>query len=248
MGEFAAQAVGRLIDRAVAALGAAEHTGADGPLLPLRQVADPALPAGQVRRWAVPAGPADRVVHFRLLSAPVDTQLLFLFGRPDTVMPHLHVQVVQFGEDACVYNVDWLPRLDPVDAPDYFTRLFRPLDKPYWRVTGDAQNACSRAPANPAITLYMSPWSFGAGRPTNRAELERAGPAIDAYLDHWLALAAGALDYPAPPGLDLRSRDDRHLAQFFAEDLDPRAWKGVYRVIGEEAGREVRRLLTTSLN
>jgi hypothetical protein len=248
MGDFAAQAMERWIARTVAALGAAEQAGADGPLLPLRQVTDKATPAGHVRRWALPAGPADRVVHFRLLSAPVDTQLLFLFGRPDTAMPHLHLQVVQFGEDACVYNVDWLPRLDPVDAPDYYTRLFRPLDKPYWRITGDAQNTCSRAPANPAIALYLSPWSFGANRPTNRAELERAGPAIETYLEHWLALASGTLDYPAPPDLDLRARDGRHLAQFFSEDLDPRAWKGVYRVIGEEAGREVRRLLMTPLN
>lgn len=248
MGDFAAQAMERWITRAVTGLAAVERTGTDGPLLPLHQAADSRTPAGHVRLWSAPATQADRVVHFRLLNAPVDTQLLFLFGHPDSVLPHLHIQVVQFGADACVYNADWLPRLDPVDHPDYFTRLFRPLDKSYWRVTGDAQNACSRAPANPAIALYMSPWSFGAGRPTNHAELERAGPAIDAYLDHWLALAKGALDYPAPTGVDLRARDDRHLAQFFSEDLDPRAWKGVYRAIGEETGREVRRLLMTPLN
>lgn len=232
-------------DRVLAALPFTEATGADGstPLLPLASATDPALPAGWVRRYDG-SGPhqGDRIVHFRLASAAVDTELLFFFGRADTAMPHLHLQVVQFGADACVFNADWLPRLDPVDYPDYQRRVLEPMNTPYWKAINDRTRACSHAPANPAIAAYLSPWSIGASRPAPQAELVAVTPAIDAYLDHWVGLAK-AMPFNGPDAATLRARDARHLACFLDERLDPRAWRGVYAAVGEAAGHAVRRLI-----
>jgi len=218
-----------------------------GPRLALKQAADPAVPAGHVRLWAARGdGLLDRMIHFRLLSAPVDTQLLFVFGRSDTAMPHFHAQVVQFSADGCVYNADLLPRLDAVDHPEYFRSVFGPLSKAYWRATKNIDNVCARAPANPALVPYLSPWGIATGSPTDRAELERVAPQLEAYAEHFLSLVNG-FDVPdLDPGA-LRDRDRRHLDCFFDERLDPRAWKGVYRVIGERAGQHVRHLLKKQL-
>jgi hypothetical protein len=231
-------------DRVLAALPFTEATGADGstPLLALRHITDGG-DAGFVRRWHGDGSHlGDRVVHFRLASGAVDTELLFFFGRPDAALPHLHLQVVQFGADACVFNADWLPRLDPVDYPDYFRTVLEPMNKPYWQAVNDRKRACSHAPGNPAVSAYLSPWSIGAGRPTTQAELAAVTPSIDAYVEHWLALAR-SLDFAGPDAASLRRRDARHLACFLDERLDPRAWRGVYSAIGEDAGHAVRRII-----
>ena len=45
----------------------------------------------------------------------------------------------------------------------------------------------------------------------------------------------------------LRARAFRHLNLFFDDRLDPRAWKGVYRVIGEDIGRRIKDIFKTEL-
>lgn len=232
-------------DRVLAALAFREEPGpgGSGPLLALQSAADRSVDAGFVRRFTA-AGDhqGDRVVHFRLIGGPVDTELLFFFGRPGSAMPHLHLQIVQFAADACVFNADWLPRLDPVDYPDYVRKTLEPLNRPYWQAVNDRSRVCSHAPANPGIATYLSPWSIGTGRPAPRAELDAVTPSIDAYVDHWIALATGHA-FAGPEPAVLRHRDARHLACFFDERLDPRAWRGVYAAIGEDAGHAVRRVL-----
>jgi len=235
--------------RATAAIDFDERTGdADGPLLALTRADDPAVGAGFVRLWSA-RDPAliDRMIHVRLQTESVDTQLFFLFGRSDTAMPHFHAQVVQFAPDACVFNADFLPRLDPVEHPDYFQKAFRPLSKPYWRAVNDTDNVCALAPANPAIAAYLSPWSIGCGKPTDRAELERVAPQIHAFLAHALTLAR-ELDYPDVDPAELRARDEKHLDLFFSDRLDPRAWNGVYTLIGEAAGKQLKQLLKAGLS
>jgi hypothetical protein len=228
-------------ERVLAGLGFTETTGADGgPWRSLHSVGEPAAEAGFLRRFAGEGDhQGDRIIHFRLLAGPTVTDLLFFFGRADTAMPHLHLQTVAIGTDLCVFNADWLPRLDPVDYPDYYRQLLEPLNRPYWQAINDRQRVCSHAPANPAIAAFMSPWSIGTGRPAPLAELVAVTPAIDAYVAHWLALAAGPT-FAGPDPATLRRRDARHLACFLDERLDPRAWRGVYGIIGEEAGHAVR--------
>jgi len=218
-----------------------------GPFMSLCRRDDPSTEAGELRLWRGTGDSLiDRMIHFRLISDPVDTQLFFLFGRPNTCMPHFHAQVVQFSPDACVFNADYLPRLDPVDHPDYFTEVFAPITKPYWKAINDRENICALAPANPAIAAYLSPWSIGCGRPTTRTELDRVAPQIEAFLAHYLDLA-GRLTYHGPDTDQLRDRDLRHLDLFFADQLDPRAWKGVYGVIGEDVGHRVKDIFKSEL-
>jgi hypothetical protein len=240
--------INTLVERTQAAVALSERTGDDGgPHIALTNAADPAVSAGALRLWAATdESLIDRMIHFRLQSEPVDTQLFFLFGRADSVMPHFHAQVVQFSPDACVFNADWLPRLDPVEHPDYFAAVFSPLNMPYWKAINDRNNICALAPANPAIAVYLTPWSIGVGRPTDKAELDRVGPNIVQFLDHGLGLAHD-LAYPAPDAAGMRARDKQHLDCFFADQLDPRAWKGVYKVIGEAHGQRVKQIFKTAL-
>jgi hypothetical protein len=246
--EFGAAFIEDLRARAAATIDFAERCGDDGgPHLALVRADDPDRSAGFVRLWAAGGHDlVDRMIHVRLQADSVDTQLWFLFGRSATAMPHFHAQVVQFAPDACVFNADFLPRLDPVDHPDYYKQAFHPLSKPYWRAVNDRDNVCALAPANPAIAAFLSPWSIGVGRPTDRAELDRVGPQIHAFLEHYLHLAA-ELDYPAGDPEQMRARDRRHLDSFFSDHLDPRAWKGVYGIVGEERGRQIKQRLKTEL-
>ncbi len=232
-----------LIARCLSAVAWTERTAPDGgPCIALTVADDPQQSAGYVRFWEGPAdSPLDRMVQMRLQAGPVETQLLFLFGRPETVMPHFHAQAVQFPPAGCVYNADLLPRVDPVDHPEWFERVFGALRRPYRKATSDRENSCAQAPANPMLALYMSPWGIASGQ-TDREELEKVRPSIDAYLDHYLGLAAESGWDVADTGAQV-ARDSRHLAQFFSDELDPRAWNGVYRIVGEDTGRRVKQLL-----
>jgi len=236
------------VARSCASVGFTERNGdGGGPLIPLRALDAPHADAGFVRLWAAEAGSnADRMLHFRLCAGPVDTQLFFLFGRTDSVMPHFHAQVVQFSPEACVFNADFLPRLDAVDYPQYFRQVFDPLNKPYWKAINDYQNVCSHAPGNPAIATYLSHWSIGTSRPATTTELAKVAPSIHGYLTHWLELAR-TLRFDGPDASILRRRDARHLECFLDESLDPRSWKGVYGVVGKETGQRIRQIIASPL-
>ncbi len=237
-----------LIDRSLTRIEFVERTGDDdGPFLSLSHIDDSAKNAGYLRLWSgVDDSLVDRMIHFRLQSDPVDTQLFFLFGRPKSVMPHFHAQVVQFAPDACVFNADWLPRLDPVEHPDYYSEVFSPLTKDYWKAINNRDNLCALAPANPAIAAFLSPWSIGVGRPTTKDELDRVDPQITAFHEHCLNLAHD-LRYKGPAGQKMVERDRKHLDCFFDDALDPRAWKGVYGVIGESLGQKAKQIFKTAI-
>lgn len=242
---YSLEFIERLIDKSLAAVGWQELHGADDrPYMELSFAEDPAQSAGYVRVWEAPGSPLDRMVHMRLQAGPVETQLLFLFGRPETCMPHLHTQVVQFPPDGYVYNIDLIPRVDPVDHPEWFDKVFGPLRRPYKKAVSNRENSCAQAPANPALAVFMSPYGIGSAQ-TDRAELDRVEPSIVAYMDHYLMLAAEQWDATDPAVQ--ADRDRRHMERFFADELDPRAWNGVYRIIGEDAGRAVKALLQSPL-
>jgi hypothetical protein len=245
---FGLQFTEALIARVQTSIRTEEQRAADGgPFMSLANASD-GSDAGFVRLWAAPGhSRVDRLIHVRLCAAPVDTHLFHLFGRADTVMPHFHGQVVQFGPDACVYNADIMPRLDAVDHPGYIREVFDPVTRDYWKAVTNPKNICAMAPGNPNIAIYLSPWSIAAGRPTTREELDRVTPCIHAYLDHWLRLSA-SLAYPAPPASTMRERDRRHMELFHSDELDPRAWKGVYRILGDAVGHRLKAVLGTPLH
>ena len=212
----------------------------------LHAIDEAGTPAGSVRLWRAPNDlPLDRMIHMRLTAGPVETQLLFVFGLTTSTMPHLHLQIVQFPPEGCVYNVDLLPRVDPVDDPAWFERVFNSLRRPYRKATADANNSCAQAPANPALAVYMSPWGIASGR-ADKGELDRVRPCIDDYLSHYISLARES-DWLAADPAAMADRDRRHLEIFFGDELDPRAWNGVYKVIGEERGKQIKELFKTPL-
>jgi hypothetical protein len=234
-----------LIAKALGAIAWEERgSGPESPHIQLAMAEDASVPAGYVRFWVAPAeSNLDRMLHMRLLAGPVETHLVFIFGRADTSMPHFHAQAVQFPPAGCVYNADLIPRVDPVDDPEWFNRVFGHLRRPYKQAVSDPQNTCAQAPANPALALYMSPWGIASSL-TDEAELQRVRPSIDAYLEHYLLLANEA-DWVVTDPEALRARDARHLQQFFSDELDPRAWNGVYRIVGEASGKAVKALMQT---
>jgi len=202
--------------------------------------------AGSLRLWQAGDGSRlDRMIHVQLLAGPVATQLFFIYGKSDSCMPHFHAQVVQFPPDGCVYNVDLLPRLDAITHPNYLSEAFLPLTKPYLKATNKAENTCSKALMNPAIAAYLSPWGIVSQR-TDLEEFERVRPQVEAYLEHYLHLSQ-SLAYSADAA-ELIKRDAAHLDRFFDDDLDPRAWNGVYRIIGEAAGQKIKSILKTPLH
>ena len=70
-----------LVTRSAAGIDFEERLGDDdGPFSSLRREGDPSADAGFVRLWAAKnSARIDRMIHVRLLSDPVDTQLFFIF-------------------------------------------------------------------------------------------------------------------------------------------------------------------------
>ena len=91
----------------------------------------------------------------------------------------------------------------------------------------------------------MSPWGIASGR-ADLEEFERVKPCMDEYLEHYLELAADPLWQVEDPAT-LADRDRRHLDIFFGDELDPRAWNGVYKVVGEDIGKAVKGLFKSPL-
>lgn len=233
----------------LAALPLTEITGDDNPLTgpcKLSLTGPENSNAGYVRLWSAQSGDVDRMAHVRLLAGPVTTDLLFVFGKDDSPLPHYHAQLVQFPPDGCVYNVDFMPRLDAIEHPVYLTEVFSGLTKPYLKATTNTENSCAKALMNPAIAAYLSPWGIVSQR-ADKEELERLRPLLEMYLNHYLVLC-DSLRYSAADADELKSRNTAHLERFFDDDLDPRAWRGVYKIVGEDTGLAIKAILKTSIH
>ena len=248
-----AESPAEFVDWTIAAASASglleELPGAEpeAPYLELTQAEAPEQSAGHLRLWRGTAtGTIDRMVYLNLVAGPVNTRLLFLFGRPGNTLPHMHAQTVTFPPDGIVYNVDLLPRLDPVEHFDWFERVYSGLRRPYRRATGNAENSCAQAPANPALAVLMSPWGIASQR-TDRQEFERVEPQLREYIEHYLELAA-APGWEAGDPAAQADRDAQHLGLFFSDELDPRAWTGVYRVVGDATGQQIKATIATPLS
>jgi len=217
----------------------------DGPFLNLLN--PDGEDAGFVRVWKNDSGQhaADRMIWVQLNAGPVNTQLFFIFAKDESAVPHFHAQLVTFPPDGCVYNADLLPRLDVIEHPAYQTAVFKGLNKPYYKATGNTDNTCSRAHQNPAIAAFLSPWGIVSHR-TDIAEFERVRPQVESYLDHYLTLC-DSLEYSEAGESELKQRNRSHLDRFFDDDLDPRAWRGVYGLVGEDTGMRIKDILKTSL-
>jgi hypothetical protein len=233
------------IDRAMATGCFSEvHDPAGGPNSPrlsLHVDGDTSQSAGWLRYWTgTESSPFDRMVCLHLVAGPALTQLLFVFGRPENTFPHMHAQVVGFP-GGLVYNVDLLPRVDAIDDFAWFERVFAPLRRPYRRAVSNSANSCAQAPANPLLATLMSPWGIASQR-TNAEEFARVEPQLREYIEHYFSLCDGG-DWAAADPAGQAQRDTRHLSLFFSDELDPRAWNGVYKIVGTETGHTIKQLM-----
>ena len=99
---------------------------------------------------------------------------------------------------------------------------------------------------NPAIANYLSPWGIVSHR-TDTDELIRVRPQLDQYLDHYLTLTK-TLAYSEASPEELRGRNEAHLGRFFDDDLDSRAWRGVYKLVGEPTGLQIKSILRDGIH
>ena len=243
MSAFDQEYMDELLERSQSAISLLEDRPEGGAYLPLTSVGNDGADAGELRLWRAETGPVERMTYVRLLGGPVTTHLFFLNGRADQLMPHFHAQIISFPNEKCVFNTDLIGRLDPVNNPEHYQRVFHPLDKVYREATGNHQYTCASAPGNPALSVYLSPWGIGSGF-ADVAEFQQIRPALLKYLEHYLSLA-GESGWEPTPDTDVVSRDFRHQELLLSDELDPRAWQGVYRIVGIESGHAIKKILAS---
>ena len=93
-------------------------------------------------------------------------------------------------------------------------------------------------------------WRPGVSAPGARRTTRNSiawGPNIVAFLEHCLDLAKDTELSGRPMPVLLTERDRKHLDSFFDDALDPRAWNGVYKVIGEDVGHHIKEIFKTRL-
>ncbi|MEC9374809.1 MAG: hypothetical protein VYA80_00400 [Pseudomonadota bacterium] len=217
------------------------------PYLKINFEEKPDLSAGWLRLWkSIDGSPLDRMVYLHLSAGPALTQLLFIFGKPESTFPHMHLQLVNLPGEGLVYNIDILPRIDPIEDFEWFNRVYRQLRRPYRKATQEEQNSCAQAPANPALAVLMSPWGIASQR-TDNDELLRVEPQLNEYMKHYLNLTSQS-DWSSKDPSAQKQRDRKHLNLFLSDELDPRAWNGVYRVVGKKMGMQIKHIMLNPLN
>ncbi|MFG1946284.1 hypothetical protein [Nonomuraea sp. NPDC048826] len=181
-------------------------------------------------------GPVDKAVAVSLVVPQIglDSHMIFAFTRPGSAVPHFTVDAVAAAEFHAMH-LDLIPRADLAVNLDYLDACFVPLTDLLdgaWQLDG-----LSPAAITARQKAMMSPWMLVC-RATDDA-FAKLGTTVDAYLDHWLALAADGV--PQPTG-DLAERDRVNRANLFSPDVDP-VWHQVTRLIGAEQSETVRKEL-----
>ncbi|WLQ52115.1 hypothetical protein P8A21_33520 [Streptomyces poriferorum] len=228
----------RILDRLVAATRVTE---VPTPWTALTSAAFPG-PAGSVRCFTG-EGPVASVVHISLVVPPIglDSHMVFAFGAADDPLPHFTLDAVRTG-DSYAFHLDLVQRADLAAHGDYADHVYGPLTAPFEKtaeITG-----ITPAHIGPRQRALMSPWML-AHRADDAAFAE-VGPIADAYLDHWLALAA---DFPAEAADDvehtaLADRDHRMRELLFSPEIDA-VWAQVERLVGPAVTDGLRALLIT---
>ncbi|TXS42292.1 hypothetical protein [Streptomyces sp. OR43] len=228
----------RILDRLVAATGVTEVPTA---WTALTSAAFPG-PAGSVRCFTGD-GPVASVVHISLVVPPIglDSHMVFAFGAADDPLPHFTLDAVRTG-DSYAFHLDLVQRADLAAHGDYTDHVYGPLTAPFEKTADIA--GISPAHIGPRQRALMSPWMLA--HRADDAAFAGIGPIADAYLDHWLALAA---DFPAAAADDvehtgLADRDHRMRELLFSPEIDA-VWAQVERLVGPAVTDGLRALLIT---
>ncbi|MFJ3666903.1 hypothetical protein ACIPSE_10655 [Streptomyces sp. NPDC090106] len=228
----------RVLDRLVAATGVQE---VPTPWAVLTGQAFPG-PVGAVRCFTGD-GPVASVVHISLVVPPIglDSHMVFAFGTADGPLPHFTLDAVRTG-DAYAFHLDLVQRADLAPHAAYTDAAYGPLTESHEQAA--SIEGLTPAHVGPRQRALMSPWMLV--HRADEAALTAIGPVTDAYLTHWLALAA---DFPADAAedvkdTDLAERDGRVRALLFSREIDP-VWAQVDRLLGADTTDALRTLLIT---
>lgn len=228
----------RILNRLVAATGVTEVPTARTALT---SASFPG-PAGSVRCFTGD-GPVASVVHISLVVPPIglDSHMVFAFGAADDPLPHFTLDAVRTG-DSYAFHLDLVQRADLAAHGDYTDHVYGPLTAPFEKTADIA--GIAPAHIGPRQRALMSPWMLA--HRADDAAFAGIGPIADAYLDHWLALAA---DFPAAAADDvehtgLADRDHRMRELLFSPEIDA-VWAQVERLVGPAVTDGLRALLIT---
>lgn len=212
---------------------------AGGVLRVLRGPASPD-PVGTVRRFL--GGPLHHLVAVSIVHEPfqLDSHMLFAFHRAESALPHFTLDSVAAGGNYA-FHLDLIPRLDLGANLAYMDAVLHPLSEAF--ESGRTLEGLSRAEISPRQAAVMSPWMLAFR--ADEAAFRAIEPTVQRYLEHWFALAKGALPQAAlahgsPQAL--RERDARNKAMLFSPDVDP-VWGRIAGLIGEDNGQFIRDLL-----
>jgi hypothetical protein len=189
----------------------------------------------------------DRLLHIwiGMPGARMDTNLIWLFAREDSLAPHYHAQAIHMPNERYVYNFDLMPRVDLALHPAYWHEVFDPLSAEHEKATRDKARAQTRLPMPPTTAIYMSPWGLAAlGAP--KEELEAAWPLCEAYLDRSLDLAK-TMRFSCDDRAHVSARHAALIEAHTSDAIDPRGWAGIERAVGAESKERIKQLMREPL-
>lgn len=229
----------KIVDR----FGLTERTApGGGPQMTLRSPISPE-PVGSLRLFeGKSGGPVENVVAVSLVvpALRLDSHMVFAFTPANSAVPHFTIDSVGNGE-MLAFHLDLIPRADLGANLAYMNATLFPLTETF----AEAQTIEGLTPAKltPRQYALMSPWML-AYRATPAAFAAIAKP-VDAYLAHWMALAAEGVAPSALLGIPedrWAERDARNRAALFNPETDP-VWAQVDRLLGTAVSAKIREIL-----
>ena len=194
-------------------------------------------PVGNVRLFT--GGPISKLVYIGM-TVPfinLDSHMIFAFTAPDSAVPHFTLDSVFSGEHYA-FHLDLIPRVDLGVNLDYLNTVYQPLNEVF--AATKQIEGLSPAHLTPRQYAIMSPWMLVYR--ANEEAFAQINSSVDAYLDHWFALAEKGLpnDYAIPAAL--AERDHHNRAIIFNPEVDP-VWAQVDRLVGAEMSARMRGIL-----
>ena len=194
---------------------------------------------GRFDRYAG-SGEVASAVLVALVTEAMSAEMLCAFTAPDSLVPHLSLDVVVTAEQTAMH-LDLLPRVELATHPAYVACCFEPLSETVHDLLTEPAVATTGLPL--AQLACMSRWAVTCSAPSSADDA--LVPAAAAYRRHWLSLLTGL---PAPvqaecDGTDLAGRDARFRQVLFGPDLDP-VWGVLSGLVGTATAERVRRSLS----
>ncbi len=235
----------RTLDRITGHFQLSEVCGKDGgPFLPLHAAAFGDAPAGCFRLW----DGGDRLLKVVYTGIAVeaiglDSHMIFAFTTPDSLVPTFTLDSVYTkmppgmdpnfpeGGDMYSFHLDLVQRCDLGINEEYMQRCYVPLTEKQAEVL--ATDGFYPAQLSPLQRAIMSPWML-AQRTTPDAYESAIFPAVECYLEHWLALVDAGVDDITVAGEAGAARDAANRALIFNREIDP-VWNKIDAMLGADA-------------